>query len=193
MFDWNQIEQSKSLGEGRIDLESLEPFTAVERTVSLTSSKHGDHGEVRLRLMFTPQIIVKSRKNTSTFSTAGRAMTQIGHIPMGAGKGVISGVTGIFGRRGSVSSVSSDEHRAPDPPAGVVAKPVDFAGEGPAAFPNVPNGNGNGHTSEPGTLRVVVKEAKDLGSTDVKPYAIVRVGDKEQKTRHVSKTACPEW
>ena len=118
-----------------------------------------------------------------------------GHIPVGAGKGVISGVTGIFGRRNSVSSGSSDEARAPDPPAGVVSKPVDFAGEGPAAFPSAANGNGNGngHAAEPGTLRVIVKDAKDLGSTDAKPYAVVRVGDKEFKTRHLHKTSTPEW
>ena len=193
MFDWNQIEQAKSLGEAVVDLASLEPFTAVERTVALSSSKHGDHGEVRVRLLFTPEIIVKSRKNTSTFSSAGRAMTQIGHLPVGAGKGVISGVTGVFRRRGSVSSTSSDEHqqqqRAPDPPAGVASKPVDFA-----AFPSQANGNGNGngHAAEPGTLRVVVQDAKDLGATDVKPYALVRVGDKEHKTRHV-KAAAPDW
>ena len=123
VFDWNQIEQAKSLGSCNIELESLEPFTAVERTVQLSSAKHGEKGEIRLRLLFTPEIIAKSRKNTSTFSTAGRAMTQIGHIPMGAGKGVIHGVTGVFKRRNSQSSGSSTG--APDSPGVVVSKPVD--------------------------------------------------------------------
>ena len=190
MFDWNQIEQAKSLGGCKIDLESLEPFTAVERSLALSSAKHGDKGEVRVRLLFTPEIIVKSRKNTSTFSTAGRAMTQIGHIPMGAGKGVIHGVTGVFKRRNSSSSESSDDRR--EPPAGVLAKPVDYAAEGGVAAAAFPASASNGG-AEPGTLRVVVKDAKDLSTADIKPYVVVRVGDKECKTRHAHKTATPEW
>ena len=192
VFDWNQIEQAKSLGSCNIELESLEPFTAVERTVQLSSAKHGEKGEIRLRLLFTPEIIAKSRKNTSTFSTAGRAMTQIGHIPMGAGKGVIHGVTGVFKRRNSQSSGSSTG--APDPPAGVVSKPVDYAdpNAAAAAFPAAAT-NGNGHNQEPGTLRVIVKDAKDLSTAEIKPYVVLRVGDKEHKTRHSGKTATPEW
>ncbi|KAI0724221.1 tricalbin [Cerioporus squamosus] len=188
VFDWNQIEQAKSLGACKIDLESLEPFTAVERTLALSSAKHGDKGEVRVRLLFTPEIIVKSRKNTSTFTTAGRAMTQIGHLPVGAGKGVIHGVTGVFKRRNSSSSESSDGRR--ELPAGVVSKQVDYAAESDAAaFPaSAPTGN-----TEPGTLRVVVNDAKDLSTADIKPYVVVRVGDKEYKTKHAHKTATPEW
>ena len=51
----------------------------------------------------------------------------------------------------------------------------------------------NTTSSEPGTLRVTVIDAKDLASSDVKPYVVVRVGDKEQKTKHASKTSTPEW
>ena len=57
VFDWNQIEQAKSLGSCNIELESLEPFTAVERTFQLSSAKHGEKGEIRLRLLFTPEIL----------------------------------------------------------------------------------------------------------------------------------------
>ncbi|OJT13069.1 hypothetical protein TRAPUB_10382 [Trametes pubescens] len=192
VFDWNQIEQAKSLGSARIDLSNVEPFTAVERSLSLSHDKHGDKGEVRIRLLFTPEIIVKSRKNTSTFSTAGRAMTQIGHLPVGAGKGVLHGVTGVFKRRGDSSGSDSDSDR-PELPAGVVSKQVDYAAEGtsPPAFPSV--NEGGVHSRDPGTLRVVVKDAKDLSTSDIKPYVLVRVGDKEHKTKHSSKTATPEW
>ena len=186
VFDWNQIEQAKSLGSCRVDLDDIEPFTATESTVSLSHAKHGEKGQIRLRLLFTPEIIAKARKNTSTFSNAGRAMTQIGALPMGAGKGVIHGVTGVFRRRNSQSSGSSDEAR--EPPAGVVSKP-DAEG-GAAAFPT---GGANGQGQEPGTLRVIVKDAKDLSTADIKPYVLVRVGDKEHKTKHSQKTATPEW
>ncbi|CCM00331.1 uncharacterized protein FIBRA_02361 [Fibroporia radiculosa] len=46
---------------------------------------------------------------------------------------------------------------------------------------------------EPGALRVVIMDAKDMSTGDVKPYVIVRVGDKEYKTKHSHKTATPEW
>ncbi|OSD05892.1 tricalbin [Trametes coccinea BRFM310] len=196
VFDWNQIEQAKSLGAARIDLESLEPFTAVERSLPLSHAKHGEKGEIRVRLLFTPEIIVKTRKNTSTFSTAGRAMTQIGHLPVGAGKGVLQGVTGVFKKHGNSSGSESEDDR-PEPPAGVVSKQVDYAAEG--GSPTAPSANfptvneGGAHSKDPGTLRVVVQDAKDLSTSDIKPYVVVRVGDKEQKTKHSHKTATPEW
>ncbi|KAJ7801087.1 C2 domain-containing protein, partial [Mycena leptocephala] len=44
-----------------------------------------------------------------------------------------------------------------------------------------------------GTLRVTVTHAKDLSSADIKPYAVIRVGAKEYKTKQTAKTATPEW
>lgn len=210
VFDWNQIEQAKSLGSGKIDLEHIEPFVGVEQDIPLSHNKHGEKGVVKLMLTFRPEIIAKSRKNTSTFSTAGRAMTQIGHLPVGAGKGVIHGVTGVF-RRGNGSESESESERpsakelaalqvaaanagtplspiaqAPTPTSAATLMPVS------TTFPQY-NGNGsaNGSASEPGTLRVTVMDARGLTS-DIKPYVLVRVGDKEQKTKHV-KSSTPEW
>ena len=68
----------------------------MERVVNLVSAKHGEKGEVRLRLVFNPMIVAKSRKQTSTFSNATRAMTNIGTLPLSAGLGVFHGVTGVF-------------------------------------------------------------------------------------------------
>lgn len=191
VFDWNQIEQAKSLGSGTLNLETLEPFIGLEQEVPLSHAKHGDKGSVRVMLTFRPEIIAKARKNTSTFSTAGRAMTQIGHLPVGAGKGVISGVTSVFRRGGSDSDSASDK----DAPSGQASAPVGSANLMPASatYPAV-NGNGaaNGSASEPGTLKVTILDAKDLSTSDVKPYVVVRVGDKEHKTKHI-KSATPEW
>ncbi|KAI0961143.1 hypothetical protein AcV7_000325 [Taiwanofungus camphoratus] len=216
VFDWNQIEQAKSLGAGRIALADLEPFQASERAIALSSPKHGEKGAVRVRLLFQPEIIAKTRKNTSTFSSAGRAMTQIGHIPVGAGRGVIHGVTGVF-RRGSGhgeghahedagAGMFDEEDRASvaSVPAGQASQPVGAlsasatAGAEGAVFPSLPSANGAGPAQAlgqegPGTLRVVVMDAKDLSAGDAKPYVVVRVGDREHKTRHASKTAAPEW
>ena len=85
-----------SLGSAKIDVASLEPFEATEQTVHLSSAKHGEKGEILTRMMFTPEIIAKSRNSTSTFSSAGRTMTQFGGIPVSAGMGVLHGVTGVL-------------------------------------------------------------------------------------------------
>ncbi|CAG8761136.1 7114_t:CDS:2, partial [Acaulospora colombiana] len=68
--------------------------------------KHGQKGFITVRMVFTPQIIAKSRKSTSTFSTAGRAVNQVGNAPIAVGKGVIGGVgTAGKGVAGGVGAV----------------------------------------------------------------------------------------
>jgi Ca2+-dependent lipid-binding protein len=196
LFDWNQVEQAKSLGIASIDLTELEPFLARERTVKLSSSKFGDKGEVRVRLLFQPEIIAKARKNTSTFSTAGRAMTQIGGLPVGAGKGVFHGVTGAF-RKIRTSDTSDEEEFVPSTSV-EVAQPTatqEALGLGHPSAHFSPSLGGDRHPEglETGTLKVTVIDASGLSSNDWKPYAIIRVGDKEHKTKHVGKTATPEW
>lgn len=208
IFDWNQVEQAKSLGIGKIELAELEPFQAIESVVSLTSPKHGQKGEVRLRLMFQPEIIAKSRKNTSTFSVAGRAMTQIGGLPVGASRGVLHGVGGIFSKKEKdFAKVKDDNGLPPVPhlPSGQASHPIGQPdslatsaeagafGGATATFPSANADGSHGNKTEPGTLRVTVMNAKDLSVTDSKPYCSLRIGDKEQKTKHAGKTAAPEW
>lgn len=203
MFDWNQIEQAKSLGTGRIELADIEPFQLVERVIPIVSAKHGEKGEILLRLIFTPEIIAKSRKNTSTFSNAGRAMTQLGGLPLGAGKGVAQGVgsvgrhvTGVFKRSKSIKE-SDDSDVEPPPaqvsmPAGPNASPAAAIAAGTTIPPTqdlIPQ-------PETGVVRVVVIGAKDLstaGESSVKPYLVLRVGKEKFKTKHVGKTLTPEW
>ncbi|TFK25271.1 hypothetical protein FA15DRAFT_668641 [Coprinopsis marcescibilis] len=99
LFDWNQIEQDKSIGVGRINLADLEAFKLSEREVVLSTGKYGEKGVVRVQMLFQPRIIAKERKNTATFVGAGgRAMTSLGAAPVSVGKGVIQGVTSVFKR-----------------------------------------------------------------------------------------------
>lgn len=204
IFDWNQIEQAKSLGSAKIDLSELEPFEATERALSLTHDKHGEEGTIQVRLMFQPEIIVKSRKNTSTFSTAGRAMTQFGGLPVKAGKGVFHGATGVFKHKNKDGdSIESDmQDGVPqDLPSGQMSQPIapgavtggEGSMNGSTTFPSPGSNESLTTNSGMGTLRVHVVEAKDLSGSDYKPYAVVRVGDKEVKTKHLGKTASPEW
>lgn len=200
VFDWNQIEQAKSLGTAKIELADIEPFEAAERIVSLSHAKHGDKGHIRVRFMFQPEIIARTRTKTSTFSSAGRAVTQIGGLPLAGGEKVFHGVGRVGGGIGKVfkrdhakaqESISSAE----DAPAGQSSVPVapdSSSLHGSAVFPSTP-GNGRGSpTQDAGTLRVTVLDAKDLSDNDAKPYVTIRVGDKEYKTKHI-KGAAPQW
>lgn len=204
MFDWNQLDQAKSLGTAKIDLEDVEPLTAIDRILALSSEKRGSKGQIKISMVFQPGIIMKSRKTTSTFSAAGRTMTAIGSAPISAGKGVLQGVAGVFKR----GKDSDDEHNifgfgfggspsesktvAPNVPGTQVSQPV---GEGEhLVVPAASDTNGHSAPQEPGVLRVTIVEAKDLtGGPDVKPYAVVRLGEKEFKTKHAGKTVAPEW
>jgi Ca2+-dependent lipid-binding protein len=191
IFDWNQIEAAKYLGGAKIELSDIEPFQAVERSLKLVINKLGEKGQIRLRLVFQPEIIVKSRKNTSTFTSAGRAMTQIGGLPVDAGKGVLRGVAGVF-KRGDRDH--AEVATIPDVHSGQASQPVGISEHLEAvstSFPSTPPNEVA--TNEPGALRVTVLDAKDFNAGEIKPYVVLRLGDKEFKTKHTSKTATPEW
>ncbi|KAF5313977.1 hypothetical protein D9611_006774 [Ephemerocybe angulata] len=198
LFDWNQIEQAKSLGEGVIDLARIEAFELSEQNIPLYTPKHGQKGHVRVRLVFQPAIIAKTRKNTSTLTSTGRALTQIGGLPARGGTRVLN----VFKRNKQKGESTADLSALPEPapvsqvPSGQASKPIGAGDEqlnaGVAAFPSMENGY-QVTGAEPGTLRVTVVDAKDLGSSDWKPYVTFRVGDKEHKTKHTGRTATPEW
>ncbi|KAI5991533.1 C2 domain-containing protein [Pisolithus albus] len=191
IFDWNQLEQAKSLGIGLIRLDDLEPLEAAERFITLSLEKHGEKGVVHLRMVFQPEIIARTRKSTSTFSVAGRAMTHIGSLPMEAGRGVLHGVGSIF-RRDHEKEISLPSHPEVFAPATLPA--TQSLGSGAASRSAESLRAASGAPSDHGVLRVVVLNAKGLHSTEAKPYALVRVGDKEHKTKHGhSRTSTPEW
>jgi len=133
--------------------------------------------------------------NTSTFSSAGKALTSIGTLPLDAGKGVIQGVTGAFKKGGDLTKAgTSSLPPVPGQATGQALQPVgqhDSLAVGAAAFPSANNGSGG--NPEPGTLRVTVLDAKDFTIVDVKPYVTLRVADKEVKTKYGGKTTTHEW
>ncbi|EKM83486.1 hypothetical protein AGABI1DRAFT_88463 [Agaricus bisporus var. burnettii JB137-S8] len=186
IFDWNQIEQAKSLGVARIDLTNLEPFTSSEQVLQLMTQKHGLHGQIRVRLLFHPQILVKSRGKTSTFSAA-RTVTQIGGLPATAGKGVFS----VFGKLGG-DRRSEDVPPVPEIPSGQSSHPVGVPSSVVNQSEPFPTTAGGG-TPQPGSLKITVLDAKDFSTSETKAYVALRVGDKEFKTKHAHKAAAPEW
>lgn len=103
VLDWDQLGQNETLGKAAINLADLEPFQATERTLSIVHPKH-NKGEIKIRMVFSPEIVARTRKNTSTFSVAGRAMTQVGGLPLGATKGLVQGVGGVASGIGGAGS-----------------------------------------------------------------------------------------
>lgn len=197
------------LGDGVVDLAILEPFEATEVELPVTHQKDGEKGSLQIRMMFQPEsescegegsrlidvVIARTRGKTSTFSTAGRAITQIGGVPLAAGKGVFHGgeavamgvghgigsVGGFAGRRiGLIKKKdkhgkevlvepSSANGEAYDVPAGQVSQPADQLDvEGiPAGgvATTLPPGMGSS-PAEAGSLTVTVLSAKDLSSKE---------------------------
>jgi len=127
-------------------------------------------------------------------------MTQIGALPLGGAKGVAHGVgsaghkvTGMFKRdNGKVETLEE----VPEFPTGQASQPVESLDAPPTAFPTriIPSSPNEPVHPEPGTLKVVVISAKDFpGGGDIKPYVVLKLGDKEHKTKHTAKTSNPEW
>lgn len=193
VFDWDQVGRSDTLGTATIDLAALESFEASEQTLALYNKK-AQKGHISIRLVFQPEIIAKSRKNTSTFSTAGRALTTVGVLPVSGAKGVVHGVTGIFGSKGKKDGVPNVPSLPSinGLPSGQASHPVGDLQAAHATFPSEESESAL-HNIEPGSLKVTVLQGKDLAGGEGKPYATLRLGDKEIKTKHVGKTSTPEW
>lgn len=64
VYDWDFGDNADWLGAAAIDLEDLDPFTAKEISLPLD----GKSGVIRLKLLFKPSYVIRSRQGSSTFS-----------------------------------------------------------------------------------------------------------------------------
>ena len=95
VFDWDFGDKADVLGAANIDLTKLEPFTQKELILPLD----GKSGSVRLRMVFRPDYVTRSRQGSSTFSgtfsapgkivtgVAGAPIKGVGIAAHGVGKG----------------------------------------------------------------------------------------------------------
>ncbi|EHY57241.1 Tricalbin-1 [Exophiala dermatitidis] len=117
VYDWDFGDKADHLGSAQINLQVLEPFQPQELRYTLD----GKSGVLRLRLLFKPDYIVRSRQGTSTFSgTFAPAGKVIGAPVKGVGKvggGVVKGAS--FIKRGLTGRGSKEE--APSSVDGAVA------------------------------------------------------------------------
>ncbi|KHJ31926.1 putative transmembrane protein [Erysiphe necator] len=111
VFDWDFGEKSEILGSTMINLTSLESFKAQEVNLELD----GKSGSVRLRLLFKPGYVVRSRQGIShlsgTFATPGKIVTGVAGVPL---KGVGFAAHGVgkganFIRKGFKSRKKGDD------------------------------------------------------------------------------------
>ncbi len=212
-MDWDQVGKDESLGKAAINLADLEPFHSTERILSLQQPK-GTKGTVTIRVVFKPGFVARTRKtNTSTFSVAGRAVTQVGGLPFNVIKGTAQGVGTVGSKTFGLlrkNKITEDNETplasgaVPDPPSTQISQPADMTdalkASGETSLPivdsSVPLAKATPPT-EPGTLKVTVASAKDLiGASvgdSVKPYVVLKIGKRECQTKHTGKTVTPEW
>lgn len=82
VYDWDFGDKADFLGAADIDLNLLEPFKAHEYDLALD----GESGNVKLRLLFRPDYVTRSRQGSSTFSgtfaTPGKIVTGVAGAPI---------------------------------------------------------------------------------------------------------------
>ncbi len=84
VYDWDFGEKADFLGKSAINLEILEPFQQQEVTLTLD----GKSGVIRLRMLFKPDYIIRSRQGSSTFSGTFAVPGKVIGAPVkGVGKG----------------------------------------------------------------------------------------------------------
>ncbi|KAH9860893.1 hypothetical protein IAQ61_010628 [Plenodomus lingam] len=84
VYDWDFGDKADFLGKSAINLEILEPFQQQEVTLHLD----GKSGAIRLRMLFKPDYVVRSRQGSSTFSGTFAVPGKVIGAPVkGVGKG----------------------------------------------------------------------------------------------------------
>ncbi|KAI1093498.1 tricalbin [Rostrohypoxylon terebratum] len=175
VYDYDFADKPDFLGGTDINLEQLDPFIAKELKLLLD----GKSGSVRLRLLFKPDYVTRSRLGTSTFSGTfggpGRIVTGVVGAPVkggvavagvvghGVGKGASFIKRGFRGKKDDDSNglaLTSSNSEIPtivtNGPEAAAPGPglrrstgLSVDGESAAARPVTPTANGKNHTRNP--------------------------------------------
>ena len=86
VWDWDFGDKNDLLGEAAIDLSLLEPFKPKDMILKLD----GKSGVVRLKMLFKPDYVIRSRQGSSTFSGTFAAPGKIVGAPV-KGVGMVGG------------------------------------------------------------------------------------------------------
>jgi Ca2+-dependent lipid-binding protein len=139
VFDWDQVGTSESLGSANIDLADLEALEAKVLDLALVHTKYGKKGEIQIGMVFTPQIVARSRKATTTFAIGARTMTQVASVPFGATLGVARGFEHGASRFANLlgSKKNAVEASEPDPEGFSIPVPPLPTSNGSKALPSI--------------------------------------------------------
>ncbi|KAL2171133.1 hypothetical protein VTG60DRAFT_3648 [Thermothelomyces hinnuleus] len=144
VWDWDFADKPDYLGGVDINLAQLESFRAQEFKYVLD----GKSGVLRVRMLFTPDYVTRTRQGTSTlagtFSVPTRIVTGVAGVPIkggvavagavghGVGKGASFLFRGIRGKKDDDSGSESDRNSV-DVPRIVTSGGADETSNGPAA------------------------------------------------------------
>ena len=113
VFDWDMGDKDDLLGEATINLDLLEPFKPKELVLILD----GKSGVVRLKMLFKPDYVIRSRQGSSTFSgtfaapgkIVGAPVKGVGKVGGAVGGGVVKGASFLrHGFKGKKDSSNGD-------------------------------------------------------------------------------------
>ncbi|CAL5869238.1 uncharacterized protein PFLUO_LOCUS3466 [Penicillium psychrofluorescens] len=211
VYDWDFGDKADFLGATSIDLEKLEPFSVHEMTLPL----NGKSGAIRLKLLFKPTYVIRSRQGSSTFSgtfatpgkVIGAPIKGVGFV----GSNVIRGAS--FLRRGVMGKVHhkdkndadnaslATQDEAHESPSGGGLKPA-------AALVDGDSPTNSGHTTptkehsrnrstasilggtgagEKGTASITIVSASGFPSSANVRVLVLALGAKGAKTVHKTK------
>ncbi|KAF2875982.1 hypothetical protein BDV95DRAFT_591385 [Massariosphaeria phaeospora] len=145
VFDWDFGDKADFLGKAAINLDILEPFQNQEVTLGLD----GKSGAIRLRMLFKPDYVVRSRQGSSTFSGTFAVPGKVIGAPVkGVGKGAVFVGGGVvragtflgrgFKRRKSKGATGAEEFERGDSPNMSMDETPVISVEGPDAAPPHP-------------------------------------------------------
>jgi hypothetical protein len=119
VYDWDFGEKADFLGSSEVNLGLVDPFKGKELNLALD----GKSGSIRLRLLFKPDYVTRSRQGSSTFSgtfaTPGKIVTGVAGAPI---KGVGFAAAGVgkgasFIKHGFKSKKKYDDSNGDSPGA----------------------------------------------------------------------------
>ncbi|KAK8019922.1 hypothetical protein PG990_005060 [Apiospora arundinis] len=148
VYDYDFADKPDFLGGADINLEQLDPFKAKEMKLLLD----GKSGSIRIRLLFRPDYVTRTRMGTGTFSgtfgAPGRIVTGVAGAPIKGGVAV-AGVVGhgvgkgaSFLRRGFRGKKEEDTNGSLMPPTNPDIPSIVTNGDAPAPGPGLRRSTG---------------------------------------------------
>lgn len=150
VYDWDFGDKADFLGGAAVPLDALEPFQAQEVVLNLD----GKSGSIRLKMVFKPDYITRSRQGSSTFSGTfaapgkiiGAPVKGVGKVGTFVGGNVFKGAS-FVGRGFKSKRSASGTHEIPDDDTAGLSEMRPTSMESANGRPDTSNGHANGNTS----------------------------------------------